>query len=91
MGAHPKYRRVNITLPEDVYRDFMKCCQSEGMNLSSRIAVLIRRDTSSLLAIKRELPIISGYRKSDVVRSGALSPEASRKLQKVFRKKKAGG
>ncbi len=88
MNAHNKYKRVNITLPEDIYRDFLRYCEGEGMNLSSRIAVLIRRDMSALIGINK-MPLISGYRKSDVVKGSALSPQASKKLQKMFSKRKA--
>ncbi len=39
-----KYTRLNITLPTDLLEEFDKYCQVEGMMLSSRIAVLIKRD-----------------------------------------------
>jgi len=39
-----KYTRLNITLPNDLLEEFDKYCQMEGMMLSSRIAVLIKRD-----------------------------------------------
>jgi len=39
-----KYKRVTITLPEDLLRKYQRYCQSEGMNLSSRIAVLLKKD-----------------------------------------------
>jgi len=39
-----KYRRLNITLPDDLLTQFEEFCEKEGMMLSSRIAVLIRKD-----------------------------------------------
>ena len=39
-----KYTRLNITLPTDLLDEFDKYCTKEGMMLSSRIAVLIRKD-----------------------------------------------
>ncbi|MBI2558809.1 CopG family transcriptional regulator [Candidatus Woesearchaeota archaeon] len=39
-----QYKRLNISLPEDLLNEFTKYCQKEGMMLSSRIAVLIRKD-----------------------------------------------
>jgi metal-responsive CopG/Arc/MetJ family transcriptional regulator len=36
--------RLYITLPEDLLRQFESYCQRNGMKLSSRIAVLIRKD-----------------------------------------------
>lgn len=39
-----KYERLNITLPADLLDEFNKYCEREGMMLSSRIAVLIRKD-----------------------------------------------
>ena len=39
-----KYTRLNITLPTELLEEFDKYCQMEGMMLSSRIAVLIKRD-----------------------------------------------
>ena len=39
-----KYKRLNITLPEDLLKEFEEYCKREGMNMSARIAVLIKRD-----------------------------------------------
>ena len=39
-----KYRRLNITLPDDLLTQFWDFCEKEGMMLSSRIAVLIKKD-----------------------------------------------
>ena len=39
-----KYQRLNITIPEKLLKDFREYCKKEGMNLSSRIAVLIEKE-----------------------------------------------
>ena len=39
-----KYERLNITLPADLLDEFNRYCEREGMMLSSRIAVLIKKD-----------------------------------------------
>ena len=39
-----QYTRLNITLPSDLLQEFEKYCESQGMFLSPRIAVLIRKD-----------------------------------------------
>lgn len=39
-----KYKRVTITLPNEVLEKYQEYCEKEGMNLSSRIAVLLKRD-----------------------------------------------
>ncbi len=39
-----KYKRVTITLPNELLEEYQKYCEKEGMNLSSRIAVLLKRD-----------------------------------------------
>lgn len=39
-----KYTRLNITLPSDLLQEFEKYCESQGMFLSPRIAVLIKKD-----------------------------------------------
>lgn len=38
------YERLNITLPKDLLKKFKEYCENEGMSMSSRIAVLIKRD-----------------------------------------------
>lgn len=42
MGS--KFKKLTITLPEDLLKKFKKFCDDEGMNLSSRIAILIKKD-----------------------------------------------
>ena len=39
-----KYKKVTITLPEDLLKNYQKYCEDEGMNLSSRIAILLKKD-----------------------------------------------
>jgi metal-responsive CopG/Arc/MetJ family transcriptional regulator len=39
-----KYQRVDITLPSDLLKKFEQYCEKEGMKISSRMAVLIRKD-----------------------------------------------
>jgi len=41
-----QYARINITLPKELLNRFQKYCKEEGMTISSRIAVLIKRDIS---------------------------------------------
>ena len=36
------YGRLNITLPKKLLADFRKFCEANGINLSSRIAILIK-------------------------------------------------
>lgn len=38
------YKRVTITLPKNLVEKYQKFCEEEGMNLSSRIAILLKRD-----------------------------------------------
>lgn len=38
------FKKVTITLPEELIEKYWKYCQDEGMNLSSRIAILLKRD-----------------------------------------------
>jgi len=39
-----QYERLNITLPKKLLVEFKKFCEANGINLSSRIAVLIKGD-----------------------------------------------
>jgi len=39
-----KYPKVTISLPEDILQDYKKFCKINGMNISSRIAILLRKD-----------------------------------------------
>ena len=38
------YKKVTITLPEDLLIKYKEYCKQRGMNLSSRIAVLLKKD-----------------------------------------------
>ena len=42
-----KYTRLNITLPTGLLNEFVEYCDKSGMSLSSRIAVLIKKDLES--------------------------------------------
>ena len=46
MGKQKEYgfKKVTITLPIEILEAYQRFCEKEGMNLSSRIAVLIKRD-----------------------------------------------
>ena len=46
-----QYTRLNITLPTDLLQEFEKYCESQGMFLSPRIAVLIKRDLEANVKI----------------------------------------
>ena len=39
-----KYTRLNITLPTELLNEFEKYCERQGMMLSSRIAILIKKE-----------------------------------------------
>ena len=39
-----QYERINITIPKRLLKEFKLYCEKEGMSMSSRIAVLIKRD-----------------------------------------------
>lgn len=38
------YQKLTITLPEDLLKRFKEFCEANGINLSSRIAILIKED-----------------------------------------------
>ena len=42
-----QYARLNISLPEKLLDEFTEYCDKSGMTLSSRIAVLIKKDLES--------------------------------------------
>ena len=42
-----KYVKTTISLPEGILNEYWKFCEQEGMTLSSRIAVLMKRDLES--------------------------------------------
>jgi len=39
-----KYVKTTISLPEGILNKYWEYCEQEGMTLSSRIAVLMKRD-----------------------------------------------
>ncbi len=39
-----RYAKLTISLPEQLLKDFQAYCEVEGMNVSKRIAVLIKKD-----------------------------------------------
>ena len=44
MSMDVKYERINITLPKDVLLKFREFCEENGINISSRISILIKKD-----------------------------------------------
>jgi metal-responsive CopG/Arc/MetJ family transcriptional regulator len=39
-----EYERLNITLPKNLLESFREFCEKNGINLSSRISILIKKD-----------------------------------------------
>lgn len=39
-----EYKKITITLPEQILKKYRKFCEENGMKLSNRIAVLIKKD-----------------------------------------------
>jgi len=39
-----EYERINITLPKKILSEFKEFCRNNGINISSRIAILIKSD-----------------------------------------------
>ena len=39
-----EYQKLTITLPSSLLKEFRKFCENNGINLSSRIAILIKED-----------------------------------------------
>ena len=39
-----EYQKLTITLPNNLLKEFKKFCENNGINLSSRIAILIKED-----------------------------------------------
>jgi metal-responsive CopG/Arc/MetJ family transcriptional regulator len=48
-----KYQKLTITLPKDLLDEFRKFCEKNGINLSSRIAILIKEDLQKKNPLKR--------------------------------------
>jgi len=47
------YEKITITLPEKLLSEFKGFCQNNGINLSSRIAILIKEDLQNKNPLKR--------------------------------------
>jgi metal-responsive CopG/Arc/MetJ family transcriptional regulator len=39
-----EYKKLTITLPNNLLKEFRKFCERNGINMSSRIAILIKED-----------------------------------------------
>ena len=39
-----QYKKVTISLPLKIFEEYQEFCKREGMNLSSRIAILLKKD-----------------------------------------------
>lgn len=50
-----KYKKYTITLPKDTVREYKKFLESIGMNMSSRIAILIKKDIKRVKGLKKGL------------------------------------
>ena len=48
-----EYKKLTITLPEKVLNEFKKFCEANGINLSSRIAILIKEDLEKKNPLKK--------------------------------------
>lgn len=48
-----KYQKLTITLPEDLLKQFREFCDKNGINLSSRIAVLVKEDLEKKNPLKK--------------------------------------
>jgi len=48
-----KYQKLTITLPEEILKDFKKFCDNNGINLSGRIAILIKEDLKKKNPLKK--------------------------------------
>jgi len=48
-----EYQKLTITLPEDLLKSFREFCLKNGINLSSRIAILVKDDLEKKNPLKR--------------------------------------
>lgn len=48
-----QYERLNITLPKKLLEYFKKFCEANGINFSSRIAILIKDDLEKKNPLKK--------------------------------------
>jgi metal-responsive CopG/Arc/MetJ family transcriptional regulator len=47
-----KYERINITIPKEILEKFRKFCKNNGINMSSRISILLEHDLESKTLLK---------------------------------------
>lgn len=47
------YKKLTITLPDDLLGEFKNFCQKNGINLSSRIAILIKEDLNKKILFSK--------------------------------------
>lgn len=48
-----EYQKLTITLPDDLLRSFKEFCLKNGINLSGRIAILIKEDLEQKNPLKK--------------------------------------
>lgn len=48
-----KYSKLTITLPENLLKKFREFCEKNGINLSSRIAILVKEDLQNKNPLKK--------------------------------------
>lgn len=48
MDKENKYPKVTVTLPSELQQEYKRILESLGMNLSSRLAILIKEDLKRL-------------------------------------------
>ena len=46
------YERINITLPKEVLKKFRNFCKKNGINMSSRISILLEKDLKKRSLLK---------------------------------------
>jgi len=47
------YQKLTITLPENLLKSFKEFCEKNGINLSGRIAILIKEDLEKKNPLKK--------------------------------------
>ena len=47
------YKKLTITLPEIILKEVRKFCEDNGINLSSRIAIIIKEDLEKKNPLKK--------------------------------------
>jgi len=50
-----EYQKVTITLPKQLLKEYKEFLDSVGMNLSTRLAILIENDLKKLRGLKKGL------------------------------------